>query len=43
MHSGRRGSEIKVRPMYELSGFGESMTSEVAEAEERTREKLIVS
>jgi hypothetical protein len=33
-------SEIEIRPVYEMADFGETMTPEVAEIHERTREKL---
>ena len=33
-------SEIEIRPLYELADFADAMPSEVAEAEERAREKL---
>ena len=33
-------SEIEIRPLYELSDFADTIPPEVAEAEERTREKL---
>jgi len=32
-------SEIEIRPVYEMSDFGEALTPEVAELHERTREK----
>jgi hypothetical protein len=32
-------SEIEIRPLYEMSDFGEALTPEVAELHERTREK----
>ncbi len=33
-------SEIEIRPFYELEDFGDAVTSEVAEQEERLRERL---
>ena len=33
-------SEIEIRPLYEFSDFADAIPPEVAEAEERTREKL---
>ena len=33
-------SEIEIRPLYELSDFGEELTPEVQELHARTREKL---
>ena len=33
-------SEIEIRPLYEMADFADAIPSEVAEAEERTREKL---
>ena len=33
-------SEIEIRPLYELSDFSDVIPPEVAETEERTREKL---
>ena len=33
-------SEIEIRPLYELSDFADAIPPEVAESEERTREKL---
>jgi hypothetical protein len=32
-------SEIEIRPLYEMTDFGEALTPEVAELHERTREK----
>ncbi len=33
-------SEIEIRPLYEMSDFGEALTPEVAELHDRTRDKL---
>lgn len=33
-------SEIEIRPLYEMEDFGDSMTVELAEQEERLREEL---
>lgn len=33
-------SEIEIRPLFEAADFGEAMTPELAEQEERLREKL---
>ena len=33
-------SEIEIRPIYELADFADAIPPEVAEAEERTRQKL---
>ncbi len=33
-------SEIELRPLYEISDFGDTMTPELAEQEERLREEL---
>lgn len=33
-------SEIEIRPVYELADFGEAFTPELAEQEERLREKV---
>ena len=33
-------SEIEIRPFYELADFGEALTPELAEREERLREKV---
>ena len=33
-------SEIEIRPLYEIEDFGEAMTPELAEREERMREEL---
>jgi hypothetical protein len=33
-------SEIEIRPVFEAADFGEALTSELAEQEERTREQL---
>ena len=33
-------SEIEIRPLYEMADFAESLTPEVAEIHNRTREKL---
>ena len=33
-------SEIEIRPLYELADFADAIPPEVAESEERTREKL---
>jgi hypothetical protein len=33
-------SEIEIRPLYETADFGNAMTPEIAEAEERIRKKL---
>ena len=33
-------SEIEIRPLYELADFADAMPAEVAESEERMREKL---
>lgn len=33
-------SEIEIRPFFEAADFGENMTPEIAEREERLREKL---
>lgn len=33
-------SEIEIRPVFEAADFGDAMTSEVAELEDRLREKL---
>lgn len=33
-------SEIEIRPLYEAADFGEAMTPEIAEREERLREEL---
>jgi hypothetical protein len=33
-------SEIEIRPMYEAEDFGEAFTPELAEQEERLREKI---
>lgn len=33
-------SEIEIRPFYEMSDFGETLTPEVAELFDRTRDKL---
>ena len=33
-------SEIEIRPLYEMEDFGEAMTPELAEREERMREEL---
>ena len=33
-------SEIEIRPLYEMADFAESLTPEVAEIHDRTREKL---
>ncbi len=33
-------SEIEIRPIYEMADFGEIVTPEIAEQEERLREKL---
>jgi hypothetical protein len=32
-------SEIEIRPVFEMADFGEAVTPEVAEQEDRTREK----
>jgi hypothetical protein len=32
-------SEIEIRPVFEMADFGDALTPEVAELEERTREK----
>ena len=32
-------SEIEIRPLYEMADFGEALTPELAEQEDRTREK----
>jgi hypothetical protein len=32
-------SELEIRPVYEMTDFGEALTPEVAELHERTREK----
>ena len=32
-------SEIEIRPLYEMADFGDALTPEVAERENRTREK----
>jgi hypothetical protein len=32
-------SEIEIRPVFEASDFGDALTPDVAEREERTREK----
>ena len=32
-------SEIEIRPVFEAADFGEALTPEIAEREERTREK----
>jgi hypothetical protein len=33
-------SEIEIRPLYEAADFGDAMTPEIAEAEDRIRKKL---
>ena len=33
-------SEIEIRPLYEMSDFGESLTDEVAAIHDRTRDKI---
>ncbi len=33
-------SEIEIRPVYEMTDFGEIMTPELLELHERSREKL---
>ncbi len=33
-------SEIEIRPLYEAADFGEALTSELAEQEERLRQKV---
>ena len=33
-------SEIEIRPLYEASDFGDALTPEIAEAEDRIRKKL---
>lgn len=33
-------SEIEIRPFYEMADFGEALTPELAEQEERLREKM---
>lgn len=33
-------SEIEIRPLYEAADFGDAMTPEIAEAEDRVRKKL---
>src|SRR3954466_8859140 len=33
-------SEIEIRPLYEMADFGEALTPEIAEREERLREKV---
>ncbi len=33
-------SEIEIRPIYEMADFGEVVTPEVAEREERLRKKV---
>jgi hypothetical protein len=33
-------SEIEIRPFYEAADFGDALTPEVAEQEERLREQL---
>jgi hypothetical protein len=33
-------SEIEIRPLYEAADFGDAMTPETAEAEDRIRNKL---
>ena len=33
-------SEIEIRPLYEMADFGEALTPELAEQEERIREKM---
>ena len=33
-------SEIEIRPIYEAAGFGDAMTPEIAEQEERLRAEL---
>jgi hypothetical protein len=33
-------SEVEIRPVYEMTDFGEALTSEVAELHDRTREQL---
>jgi hypothetical protein len=32
-------SEIEIRPVFEMTDFGDALTPEVAELHERTREK----
>jgi hypothetical protein len=34
------GTEIEIRPVYEISDFGESLTPELRESERRSREQL---
>ena len=33
-------SDIEIRPLYEVADFGDAMTPEIAEAEDRIRKKL---
>ena len=33
-------SEIEIRPLYEMEDFGDAMTGELAEQDERMREEL---
>jgi hypothetical protein len=34
------GTEIEIRPVYEISDFGENLTPELRESERRSREQL---